>query len=81
MLVEVAHQPCPYVSCGSSDAFSYNTGGYGRCHACERGYPSKERTFEWAKRAAGALVLLALAIYAAHLNGWITLPSAGKFEF
>jgi hypothetical protein len=39
------------------------------------------RTFEWAKRAAGALVLLALAIYAAHLNGWITLPSAGKFEF
>ena len=47
--MEVAHQPCPYVSCGSSDAFSYNTGGYGRCHACERGYPSKERTFEWAK--------------------------------
>jgi len=46
---DIAHQECPYPSCGSSDAFSYNTGGYGRCHACERGYPSKERTFEWAK--------------------------------
>jgi len=41
------HQPCPYVSCGSSDAFSYNTGGYGRCHSCERSYPSREPTFEW----------------------------------
>lgn len=42
------HQPCPYVSCGSSDAFSYNTGGFGRCHSCERSYPSREPTFEWA---------------------------------
>jgi hypothetical protein len=37
--------------------------------------------FDWAKRAAGALFLAALVIYAAHLNGWITLPSSGKFQF
>ena len=45
---EIAHQPCPYPSCGSSDAFSFNTEGYGRCHACERSYPSKEQIFDWA---------------------------------
>ena len=48
-MTETAHQPCPYVSCGSSDAFSYNSNGYGRCHACERGYPSKSQMFDWAK--------------------------------
>ena len=46
---EKAHQPCPYVDCGSSDAFSYNTNGYGRCHSCERGYPSKDAMQPWAK--------------------------------
>lgn len=46
---EIAHQQCPYPSCGSSDAFSYNTGGYGKCHACNRSYPSKEPTYEWVK--------------------------------
>ena len=46
-MTNVPHQPCPYVSCGSSDAFSYNTEGYGRCHSCERSYPSREPTFEW----------------------------------
>lgn len=47
MTQEIAHQPCPYVECGSSDAFSFNTKGYGRCHACERGYPSKYQKFQW----------------------------------
>lgn len=47
-MTNVPHQPCPYVSCGSSDAFSYNTGGFGRCHSCERSFPSGEPTFEWA---------------------------------
>lgn len=46
---EVPHQPCPYVSCESSDAFSYNRNGYGHCHACDKGYPSKEPMFSWAK--------------------------------
>ena len=46
---EVGHQPCPYVSCGSSDAFSYNTDGFGKCHGCNRGYPSREPMFDWAK--------------------------------
>ena len=46
-MTNVPHQPCPYVSCGSSDAFSYNTEGFGRCHSCERSYPSREPTFEW----------------------------------
>jgi twinkle protein len=41
--------PCPYVHCGSSDAFSYNSGGYGKCHSCKTGYPSKYPIFDWAK--------------------------------
>lgn len=48
-MAEIAHQPCPFVSCGSSDAFSWNTNGYGRCHGCDSGYPSRKETFGWAK--------------------------------
>ena len=48
---EKKHQPCPYVACQSSDAFCYNTGGYGKCHSCDRAYPSKDKMFEWAKEA------------------------------
>ena len=46
---EIGHQPCPMVSCGSSDAFSWNTNGFGKCHACDQGYPTKKETFSWAK--------------------------------
>ena len=47
---ERVHQPCPYIDCGSSDAFSYNTDGFGRCHSCLKSYPSKTGdTFEWAR--------------------------------
>ena len=48
---ETPTQPCPYPSCGSSDAFSWNSDGYGKCHSCGKGYPSKEKTFDWAKEA------------------------------
>ena len=48
-MAEHAHQPCPYETCGSSDAFSYNTDGFGKCHACNQGYPSSGKTFGWAK--------------------------------
>ena len=48
-MAEHGHQPCPYKSCGSSDAFSYNTEGFGKCHACNRGYPSSAAMFSWAK--------------------------------
>lgn len=47
--VEITHQPCPYEACASSDAFSYNTEGFGKCHSCNRGYPSKDKMFTWAK--------------------------------
>jgi len=46
---EQPHLPCPYVDCGSSDAFSWNDDGYGKCHACHQGYPSKKKMFDWAK--------------------------------
>ena len=36
---EQPHQPCPFDNCGSSDAFSWNSGGYGRCHSCGQSYP------------------------------------------
>ena len=37
--------------------------------------------FDWVKRAAGVLLLAGLGVYAAHLNGWFTLPSGAKIEF
>ena len=47
---EIIHQPCPYVACESSDAFDYNSvKKVGHCKSCERGYPSKEAMFSWAK--------------------------------
>ena len=48
MTQEISHQPCTYVECGSSDAFSFNTSGFGKCHACNRSYPSKYQKFKWA---------------------------------
>jgi len=48
-VTEITHQPCPYPSCGSSDAFSWSTTKQvGSCHSCGRGYPSREKTFDWA---------------------------------
>jgi twinkle protein len=38
---------CPYVSCGSSNAFSFNTDGFGKCHSCGNGYPSNKGKFDW----------------------------------
>jgi hypothetical protein len=47
---EIIHKPCPYVACESSDAFDYNSvKKVGHCKSCERGYPSKEAMFSWAK--------------------------------
>ena len=45
----ITGQPCPYEACGSSDAFSYNTRGFGKCFSCKRAYPSKDKTFSWAE--------------------------------
>ena len=36
------HLACPYVDCGSSDAFNWNDDGFGHCHSCSRAYPSKD---------------------------------------
>lgn len=50
-MTDINHQPCPYEDCGSSDAFSWNTAGYGKCHACCEAYPSKRKAkvFDWVK--------------------------------
>lgn len=48
-MTEFAHQPCPYESCGSSDAFSWNDEGYGNCFSCGNAYPKKgAKVFDWA---------------------------------
>jgi twinkle protein len=47
-MAELPHQPCPYDGCYSTDAFSYNTEGYGKCHSCSRKYPSKDKLLPWA---------------------------------
>jgi twinkle protein len=48
--MEIGRKPCPFVSCGSSDAFYYNPEKQiGHCKSCDRGYPSKDETFAWAE--------------------------------
>jgi len=49
--MELNHKPCPYVSCGSSDAFKYWTEDYnGYCHACASKYPQhKGQLHSWAE--------------------------------
>ena len=47
---EEKHVACPYVACGSSDAFCFNhTHGYGKCFSCEKGYPmsGSPKMFDW----------------------------------
>lgn len=36
---EHPHQACPFESCQSSDAFSWNDDGFGRCFSCGGSYP------------------------------------------
>jgi twinkle protein len=49
-MANISHGPCPYPSCESSDAFNYeNDKKIGHCKSCDRGYPSRERMFPWAK--------------------------------
>lgn len=50
-MTEQTHKPCPYKSCGSSDAFAWNEEGYGYCHSCGESYPSKKKllVFDWVK--------------------------------
>ena len=48
--MELAHKPCPYEGCGSSDAFTYNTEKkIGYCHSCGNPYPSSLKMYDWAK--------------------------------
>lgn len=48
--MNLGRKPCPYVDCGSSDAFSYDTEKMcGKCHSCGRGYPSRSEVYDWAR--------------------------------
>ena len=46
------HLACPYVDCGSSDAFNWNDDGFGHCHSCGNSYPMKGmgEVFDWVKK-------------------------------
>ena len=50
---ELIHQPCPYTSCGSSDAFDWHTDKHvGMCRSCGKAYPTKGmKAFDWASEA------------------------------
>lgn len=48
-MTEKPHQECPFEECGSSDAFSYNTDGFGYCHSCHSKYPSNKPVYDWAE--------------------------------
>jgi twinkle protein len=51
-MTEIIHQPCPYPSCGSSNAFSYNSEKMvGKCHSCDENYPSNKETYDWVSKA------------------------------
>lgn len=78
-MAEISHQPCPYVSCSSSDAFSYNTEGFGKCHACNTPYPSTSRMFEWASEKYPTHKENNLAVVN-YTPKRIESPSEGKYE-
>jgi len=44
--MEIVHKPCPHPDCGSTDAFSYNTEGFGFCHSCGNAYPKTGVLYE-----------------------------------
>jgi twinkle protein len=47
---EHPHQECPFQGCKSSDAFSWNDKGYGKCQSCGQKYPSRGMKLkDWAK--------------------------------
>lgn len=46
--MERGHGPCPFVGCDSSNAFSFNSKGYGKCWSCGGRYPSRLPLKEWA---------------------------------
>lgn len=50
-MTDTPHQRCPYQTCSSSDAFNWNSSGYGFCHSCGEAYPKKGRldVFDWVK--------------------------------
>ena len=49
-MAEHGRLPCPFISCGSSDAFCWNDVKLtGHCKSCDEGYPSKEKQFDWAR--------------------------------
>jgi len=52
-LSERIHQPCPFVGCGSSDAFDWNESKQvGMCRSCGTAYPSKGmKVLDWAKES------------------------------
>jgi twinkle protein len=80
---EIGHQPCPYTACGSSDAFSYNTDGYGKCHACNKGYPSRDPMYEWAKErypTGGNKDYDMNNVFEAYTPKRIEAPSSGKYK-
>ena len=50
-MTEITHKPCPFPSCGSSDAFAFNMDkGTGYCHVCAGTYPSRKPQFDWARQ-------------------------------
>jgi twinkle protein len=47
---EHPHQECPFQGCKSSNAFSWNDDGYGKCQSCGGKYPSRGMKLkDWAK--------------------------------
>lgn len=52
-MTEVIHQPCPFIGCGSSDAFDYeDQKKVGLCRSCGQVYPHKNmKIHDWAREA------------------------------
>lgn len=49
-MAEIGRLPCPFPSCGSSDAFCWNDEKQtGHCKSCDSGYPSRKEKFDWVR--------------------------------
>lgn len=79
-MTELNHLECPFPSCGSSDAFAYDsTKKVGYCHSCGESYPHKKMVvFDWAK---DSYPLNALQTKDKKKEDMETVNVAGKGDF
>jgi twinkle protein len=72
------HLPCP--SCGSSDALSINTKGWGTCFSCDKKFPPEMKSWEGEKMAHNSSVVHDLQYETLTKRG-ITTETCRRYKY